>query len=202
METKRTKPRMKAILILIMIALSVILISCILINVTPIELEGMIFNFAEHHYFWFGFLSFIAGLFAYKFYLSIVNDAGNDEKNIPQIIRGSIKKSRRKSRYYLDRIAQSKKRSDVVFVEPRSIHQLDFGKDDVLMTAEEKEKRAVELKKSLSLGNQYKHKVRIFFKDKSSFKFTETTVWHADENFISLKGGISLPVRSIYKVVF
>lgn len=51
------------------------------------------------------------------------------------------------------------------------------------------------------LGNSYKHKVKIFFKDLKSIKKVETTVWFVDDKHVALKEGIILPKKSIYKII-
>jgi hypothetical protein len=205
METKKTsqksKAREKALAIMSLGASSILLLTCIVLHVNPLQLEGLIFDYAVHHYFMFGFISLLLVLFSIKLYLSIYNEALKNPADISQIIRASFHKRRYKPKYYYNEINSTIEKSNIAFVDTKTIDHLNFSQEDVLINHEQKKLRELELKKSMTLGNQYKQKVKIFFQDENRKLFTETTVWHADQKYISLKGGVALPVRSIYKVV-
>jgi hypothetical protein len=51
------------------------------------------------------------------------------------------------------------------------------------------------------LGNSYKQKVKVFFKDVVSLRYVETTIWFVGDNHVTLKEGINIPKNKIYKVI-
>jgi hypothetical protein len=78
-----------------------------------------------------------------------------------------------------------------------------FFKEDVLKTEESKKIRAYMLERAVRLGNAYKGKVKIFFKTIDSLtQSVETTVWAYSADYVTLKGGVFLPIRAIEKVDF
>lgn len=58
------------------------------------------------------------------------------------------------------------------------------------------------LKAATSLGNLEHGKVRIKFQTTQGLCEVHTTIWHSDDEHIVLKGGTSIPVRSIIDVGF
>jgi hypothetical protein len=85
-------------------------------------------------------------------------------------------------------------------LDKSEIENLKFSNKDVLRSRQEAFIRELDLERALKLGNRVKHKVKIFFKANESVNYVETTIWSADPKYISLKGGITIPVASIYKV--
>lgn len=73
---------------------------------------------------------------------------------------------------------------------------------DVLKTEQEKKYRARMLYMAMILGNGYKSKVKITFESIDGPRKVDTTVWATTDTSVLLKGGISLPVRSIYTVEY
>lgn len=73
---------------------------------------------------------------------------------------------------------------------------------DVLPTDMEKKHRNRMLYLAMILGNGYKSKVQITFETVDGPRRVETTVWATTEISVMLKGGITIPVRSIYKVEY
>lgn len=201
METNDKRKKTKALAMLVIVFASIMLLSCIVLHVNPLELEGLIFDFAVHHYFWFGFISLLIAMLSTKLYFSIYKESWKNPRNVREIIRSSYHKNRRRSRYYYNKFKTNIDKQNIVFIDTKSIDHLNFSQDDVLKTYEEKKSREFELKKSMTLGNQYKQKVKIFFKVENNAMCTETTVWYADQKYISLKGGVALPVRSVYKII-
>jgi hypothetical protein len=86
------------------------------------------------------------------------------------------------------------------FIDKESIANLTFPLEDVLVSLDDTKQREIDLNNALMLGNLYKHKVKIYFKDTDSNKHIETTVWQLDSKVVTIKSGITLPVRSVYKV--
>ncbi len=59
-----------------------------------------------------------------------------------------------------------------------------------------------DLEKAMIIGNSQQGKVKIVFESNHGKVAVETTVWAATDNYVSLKGGISIPMSSIHQVVF
>lgn len=57
-----------------------------------------------------------------------------------------------------------------------------------------------QLKKATKLGNSYRRKVSILFKDDEGLKRVDTTIWANGAKFICLKGGVWIPIRRIVEV--
>ena len=78
-----------------------------------------------------------------------------------------------------------------------------FSNIEVLRGDWEKVYRLFSLRRAERLGNNFKGKVRITFRTSGNeTKSVDTTVWSTTEDYVSLKGGMSIPVRSIVSVEF
>ncbi len=73
---------------------------------------------------------------------------------------------------------------------------------DVLETDQERKYRARMLYMAMILGNGYKSKVKITFESIDGPRKVETTVWATTDKSVMLKGGISLPVSTIFSVEY
>ncbi len=58
-----------------------------------------------------------------------------------------------------------------------------------------------DLERAMIIGNSQQGKVKIVFESDHGKVAVETTVWAATDNYVSLKGGISIPMSSIHEVV-
>jgi len=85
-------------------------------------------------------------------------------------------------------------------IQKEIISSCKFPSTEVLCNKEAQRKRIHLLKLAAALGNRFKQKVRIFFKDNLAEKFVETTVWMAGDKYVSLKNGVLIPVCRIQKV--
>ncbi len=56
------------------------------------------------------------------------------------------------------------------------------------------------LQYAMRLGNEFKGKTTITFETKQGPKTVSTTVWSVMDNFLQLKGGMTIPLRSIIDV--
>jgi len=146
-----------------------------------------------------GFISLIVMLVCLKVYKSLdkVIDRNYDKNNLIGYTRA--KKKRRMLLSLLENTYYQAQKLRSHTIDKDNIKELKFVEKDVLDQESALERKA-NLEKAVMLGNAIKHKVKIFFKDQHSNKHVETTIWHADERYISLKGGITIPVRSIYKI--
>ena len=93
---------------------------------------------------------------------------------------------------------------DVIELLPKEkLSEINFVREDVLQDPVKIRLRTIYLKKAEALGNTYKGKVKMIFKTNAGSVFgVETTIWSADENHITIKGGISIPTRSIIEIEF
>lgn len=74
--------------------------------------------------------------------------------------------------------------------------------EDVLTNPDEIQKRYRDLLNAMTLGNNFKHKVKIYTKIKDKINVMEASVWYANSQHVTLKGGAVLPVKSILKVEY
>ncbi|MCH7403582.1 hypothetical protein ACFOUP_13240 [Belliella kenyensis] len=86
-------------------------------------------------------------------------------------------------------------------IEKEEIKNLSFKKAEVLSSADEIKKRWSDLYRAQALGNLLQSKVQIIFEttDEKTYR-VDTTIWAVGQDFVSLKGGIHIPVSSIHEV--
>jgi hypothetical protein len=86
-------------------------------------------------------------------------------------------------------------------VEKENISKLAFGKREVLTSPEDQKARMADLNRAQTLGNLLQTKVKLLFEaaDGQTYQ-VETTVWAVGQEFISLKGGIYIPITAILQV--
>ncbi|MCP4437832.1 MAG: hypothetical protein GY810_02725 [Aureispira sp.] len=88
-------------------------------------------------------------------------------------------------------------------VEINKLKELLFAKDEVLVDVKKVLSRKFHLKRALLLGNLYKRKVTLKFKTiEGSLRRVEATVWAVGDKFVSLKAGITIPIKSIVSVEY
>ena len=87
-------------------------------------------------------------------------------------------------------------------VDKSFVGHIYFSEHDVLTGHVDKVLRLHNLDRALKLGNLYKRKVKIIFQNSLSHVLeTEATIWAVTENYIMLKGGKIIPIRSIMDVI-
>ena len=59
-----------------------------------------------------------------------------------------------------------------------------------------------ELSYAVRLGNEFKGKTILTFQTSEGPKTVETTVWSTTDNYLHLKGGITIPLKSIIEIHF
>ncbi|MDD3459219.1 MAG: hypothetical protein PHO74_07060 [Weeksellaceae bacterium] len=74
--------------------------------------------------------------------------------------------------------------------EVKNYHFLTVDQGASLVTREK-------LERALRLGNEFKAKARITFLTDKGIKMIETTVWTLTENYIQIKGSVSIPLKSL-----
>ena len=87
-------------------------------------------------------------------------------------------------------------------IQKENIDMLHFGSIEVLQDNHEITQRTRRLKRAEKLGNNYKSKSKIAFKSLEGLFRVETTVWATTEKFVSLKGGVLIPIHCIKGVEF
>lgn len=89
-----------------------------------------------------------------------------------------------------------------LIVQKEDIEKLVFPHESIERTEEQTKELNKKLQDAMSLGNLHHTKIKIIFEDSEGLKEVETTVWVAGDNYISLKAGVSIPVRRIVEVRF
>jgi hypothetical protein len=83
------------------------------------------------------------------------------------------------------------------------IGNLSFVQQDVLSTPQLKAERKYRLRRAMLLGNIYQTKVTIKFRDDLNIlRKVDTTIWAVFEEHISVKSGITIPIRAIEDIEF
>ena len=203
METKtnNSNSKAKALFATIGILATLIFITCIVFHITPSVLADSIINFAIYHYFLIGLISFTIALSCWKIYTTL------DEKieARSQKIKTPYTRMLRKKAIMVKNLRNlyfKKAQDESLFIKPEEVSTLKFTNEDVLKDEKLRIQRQRDLQKAMVLGNSFKQKVILLFKDYKSNKHLMTTVWHSSSEYISLKGGVVLPVKSIYKIEF
>lgn len=166
--------------------------------VLPDDTVNDIYEFEQHHFFLFSFISFFLFIIFFKLYNSLSQKDGRLNREIIKM-KKSIQDKR--SFNYNNNLELVSNDMDGEIIDKKEIPHLQFLSNDILSSHEEKLIRERELKKAMVLGNSYKHKVKIFFRDLKSFKKVETTVWFVDDKHVALKEGVILPKKAIYKII-
>lgn len=88
-----------------------------------------------------------------------------------------------------------------VTVPKEEISGLKFFPTDVLEGEPSRVRlRNIYLNKAQMMGNLFKHKVKLYFKtSEDQLMAVETTIWSADDDFISLKG-VTIPTKCVWAI--
>lgn len=85
-------------------------------------------------------------------------------------------------------------------VQKEYIAALHFPPNEVLSSLEEIKQRRADIERSRFLGNAYRSKVIIHFRDSEGYKQVETTIWAVTDTKVVLKNNMSIPINRIFKV--
>jgi uncharacterized protein (UPF0248 family) len=85
-------------------------------------------------------------------------------------------------------------------IEKEQIPSLIFPKEPILRSKDELSILRKKLRDSMVLGNIHHQKIKIVFQDSEGLKEVRTTIWAADERFIVLKKGVSIPVDRVVQL--
>ena len=86
-------------------------------------------------------------------------------------------------------------------VPKETIPSFTFSSNDVLHDTAAQEERRLNLLQGMIIGNTWHTKVKLIFECTEGIMQTETTIWATTDDYILLKGGVSLPIRSIHDVI-
>ncbi len=95
-----------------------------------------------------------------------------------------------------------------MFINPEIIPKeklsgFKFAEEDVLPDPSKQSLRHVWLKKAERLGNGYKGKVKMVFKSQLGKIYSvETTIWAIMDDYVALKGGLSIPIKAVLDIEF
>jgi hypothetical protein len=89
-------------------------------------------------------------------------------------------------------------------IEKEELVNFKITKLDVLSGDEVRQRlRNIYLTKAELLGNVYKGKVKMYIGlEDGNYVAVETTIWHVNDGFVSLKAGVSVPVKAIIGIEF
>ena len=91
----------------------------------------------------------------------------------------------------------------ILTVPKENINQLKFIKEEVLKDTPSRKARFFSLEKAQALGNLYHQKVNIIYLLRDGeIQQVETTIWAVGQEYIVLKGGVTIPVHAILEVEF
>jgi hypothetical protein len=199
METVKRKIKIAEVALFISVSTLFILLGVIsfIFHISPEGIINALADFEEHHYFIISYSSLLIGLISFKKFLNSIE---------PKEIKSKSKSKRLTSLSKISNVNFNTKEfnpESFVRVDKSEIINSSFNNiEEVLTEYKLIEKRKFDINRSVILGNLFKHKVEIYFKDSDSLKRTSTTIWHADELNISLKGGITIPVKNIFCIVY
>lgn len=87
-----------------------------------------------------------------------------------------------------------------VLIEKEAIPTLKFPKEPLARSKDQLSILRKQLRDSMVLGNIHHQKIRIVFQDDEAVKEVRTTIWAADDRFIVLKKGVSIPVDRVIEI--
>lgn len=90
--------------------------------------------------------------------------------------------------------------STITRIQKEDLGSVSFSAENTHSKKETQTDLVRRLKEATSLGNLERGKVHIRFLTTTGICEVHTTIWHADDEHIVLKGGTSIPVRSIVDV--
>lgn len=91
----------------------------------------------------------------------------------------------------------------IKLIEKEELSGILFAQHDVIDDPVKIRLRDIYLQKAEKLGNAYKGKVKmVFITADGQYVAVRTTIWAADHDHITLKGGIHIPTRAIIDVEF
>ncbi|MTI33063.1 hypothetical protein [Xanthovirga aplysinae] len=102
---------------------------------------------------------------------------------------------------------KTKKKEGAFEIPKESVDRYHFLRWDAIRSTKGRRERLIKLEKAMKLGNTTHDKVKIYFKTVDEQVLSiEGTVWavgtSGGDSYVSLKGGKTIPVKSIIDVEF
>ena len=91
-------------------------------------------------------------------------------------------------------------KTSIIEIKKELVSSLKFPNKEVLTSKKAKINRSICLNRASILGNIYRTKMKIIFKDKEGIKKVNTTVWAFTEKYVILKGSNLIPLNRILDV--
>ncbi|MCB9171019.1 MAG: hypothetical protein H6597_02070 [Flavobacteriales bacterium] len=85
-------------------------------------------------------------------------------------------------------------------IAKEDIPSLRFPKAPVNLDPAHHHALLMKVQRAMRLGNGYRGKCRILFRDSEGLKVVETTIWSYDDHAILLKSGIAIPLARVLDV--
>ncbi len=86
-------------------------------------------------------------------------------------------------------------------VNKEEISGFQFVSFDVLDNAEQRMQRKFNLEEAMKVSNTDKAKSIVYFMTDGGIRFVETTIWAVTDEQVVFKGGASIPVNCVLKVI-
>jgi hypothetical protein len=84
-------------------------------------------------------------------------------------------------------------------VEKENISSLPFNSRE---TVDQHPELLNQIKAATKLGNAFRGKVHIYFRDDNSLKCVNTTLWAHGSKYVCLKGGVWIPISRIVEIKY
>jgi len=185
----------KTIYFIVGLTISITILSGILLHISLLQFEIFILEFTAHHYFLMAFAATLTTMLCLKGYLNTSLYLKNTKTKNKHQVNNQIN-----SNLITQESFNAPIENTTTTIDKEKISQLIFPNHDVLNNMDEILTRKKNLQQAMILGNIYKQKVRIVFRDIYSQKTTETTIWYADASYVTLKGGVAIPLKSIIRI--
>lgn len=92
---------------------------------------------------------------------------------------------------------------NINYVQKEHLQDMHFLKSEVLVEKNLRQKRHFDLHRAMILSNNEHIKATILFKTEEHFFYkVEATIWAVTEDYILLKGGMFIPIRSIVELEY
>lgn len=156
-------------------------------------------SYSAQHYFISGFVLLLICVLVLRAFV-VPNPTRPREKNV--LINRRTRTQKRLYRLFLQRIRlikELKKRNEPA-IQSKPVNTIDADNFEVLNDELQIRQREKDLKLAMAMCKKNNHEVKLTFNYMGLTRTKNTTLWHYDEKYVMLKGGIVLPVNSIYKI--
>jgi uncharacterized membrane protein len=172
----------------------------IVFHLTPLRMLSILSDFAVHHYFLTTFFTVVVFLVSMRNYASNqdeIDDLKNEKNRLAKV---KLKERRQRIQRFKNRIALK-----LLLLKNKVTHKEDhliakYSAKDVLLSQEEVMLRQQDLTHAMKLGNSFKQNVKLYYKESNLHKCVETAILFVNSEHVTIRGGVVLPIRSIYKV--